>query len=37
MPASLSKVKAPVYYVPGNHYDSANTVDHFRSLFGKGY
>ena len=33
----LSKVKAPVYYVPGNHDDSANTVGRFRSVFGKDY
>jgi 3',5'-cyclic AMP phosphodiesterase CpdA len=30
-------VKAPVYYVPGNHDDSANTVDRYRRVFGKNY
>ena len=33
----LGKVKVPVYYVPGNHDDSANTVDRYRSVFGKNY
>jgi len=33
----LGKVKAPVYYVPGDHDDSANTADRFRSVFGKDY
>jgi 3',5'-cyclic AMP phosphodiesterase CpdA len=35
--AILSKVRAPVYYVPGNHDDSANSVDRYRSVFGKNY
>jgi predicted MPP superfamily phosphohydrolase len=33
----LSKLRVPVYYVPGNHDDSANTVDRYRSVFGKNY
>jgi len=33
----LSQAKAPVYYVPGNHDDSAKTVDRYRSVFGKNY
>lgn len=33
----LGKLKAPVYYVPGNHDDSANTVERYRSVFGKNY
>jgi DNA repair exonuclease SbcCD nuclease subunit len=33
----LSKLVTPVYYVPGNHDDSANTVDHYRAVFGKNY
>ncbi len=33
----LSQVKAPVYYVPGNHDISAHSVGRFRSVFGKDY
>jgi len=33
----LSKAKAPVYYVPGDHDDNSTTADHFRSVFGKDY
>lgn len=35
--AILSKVNAPVYYVPGNHDDTANNIDRYRSAFGKDY
>ena len=35
--AILSKSKAPVFYVPGNHDDDANTVERYRSVFGKDY
>ncbi len=35
--AILGKLKAPVYYVPGNHDDNANNVDRYRAVFGKDY
>jgi DNA repair exonuclease SbcCD nuclease subunit len=33
----LSGLTAPVYYVPGNHDDTANTVGRYRSVFGDNY
>ncbi len=33
----LSKLVAPVYYVPGNHDDNAATVSRYRAVFGDNY
>jgi DNA repair exonuclease SbcCD nuclease subunit len=33
----LSKLRGPVYYVPGNHDESTLTIERYRSVFGKNY
>jgi len=33
----LATLKAPVYYVPGNHDDTASTAERYNKVFGKDY
>src|SRR5438105_15246105 len=33
----LASLKVPVYYVPGNHDDTAETVSRYTAIFGKNY
>ncbi|HET8824412.1 MAG TPA: metallophosphoesterase, partial [Terriglobales bacterium] len=33
----LATLKVPVYYVPGNHDDSASTAERYTNVFGKDY